>query len=49
VAVRIERRVAQNRRHSILKPFGNEMLQAFCFLVYLVPRVFEDIVQKKFQ
>jgi hypothetical protein len=49
MAVRIERRIAQDSCHAILKSFGNEVLEAFGFVVHLVPGVFENIVQEKFQ
>jgi hypothetical protein len=49
MAVRIDRRIAQNRRHAILESFGNKVLQTFGFVMHFIPGVFENIVQKEFQ
>lgn len=49
MAVRVDLRVAEDRRHAIFKPLGNKMLQAFCLLMHLVPGVFQDIVKEQFE
>ena len=49
VPVRIDLRISQQSRHSILEALGNKMLQALCFFVNFVPGIFEDVVEKQFQ
>jgi hypothetical protein len=46
VAVRIEFRVAELCGDALFEPFGDEVLEAFCFLVDLVPWIAEDLVEE---
>lgn len=47
--MRIDLRITQNRRDTIFKPLRDEVFEPVCFLVYFVPGVFENVVEKQFQ
>ena len=47
--VRIEFRIAENRRDPIFKSLRDEVFEPFCFLVHFVPGVLQNVVQKQFE
>ncbi len=46
VSMRIEFRISEDCRDPLLKTLRNEMLKPLGFLMHLIPRVIEHIVQK---
>ena len=49
MAMRIDFRIAENRRDPIFKSLRDEVFQPFCFLVHFVPGVLQNVVKKQFQ
>lgn len=47
--MRIDFRIAEDRRDPIFKSLGDEVFKPFCFLVHFVPGVFQNVVEKQFQ
>ena len=47
--MRIDLRIAQDRRHPILEPLGNEVFQTLSLFMHLIPRVFQDIMQEQLE
>ena len=47
--VRIDFRIAEDRRDPIFKSLRDEVFQPFCFLVHFVPGVLQNVVKKQFQ
>lgn len=47
--MRIDFRIAKDRRHPIFKSLRDEVFKPFCFLVNFVPRVLQNVVKKQFQ
>src|SRR5205807_2433634 len=45
----IDNRVAQYGCHAVLESLRNEMFQTLRLIVHLVPGIFKNVVQKKFQ
>ena len=49
MAMWIEFRVTQDRRHAIFETLGNEVLQTLGFLVNLIPGILQHIVEEQFE
>ena len=47
--VRIDLRIAENRRDPIFKPLRDEVFQPFRLIVNFIPRVVEEIVEETLQ
>ena len=47
--VRIDLRIAEDRRDPIFKSFRDEVLQPFCLFMHFIPRVLQNVVKKQFQ
>ena len=49
VPMRIDFRIAEDRRNAIFESLRDEVLQALRFLVHFVPGVLQNVVKKSFQ
>jgi hypothetical protein len=49
MAMRIDFRIAEDRRYPIFKSLRDEVFQPFCFLMHFVPGVLQHVVKKQFQ
>ena len=47
--VRVDFRIAEDRRNPIFESLRDEVFQSFCFLVHFVPGVLQNVVKKQFQ
>jgi hypothetical protein len=47
--VRVDFRIAEDRRDPIFKSLRDKMFKPFCFFMHFVPRVLQNVMKKQFQ
>ena len=47
--MRIDLRIAQDCCHAIFKSFRDEVFQPFRLIVYLIPGILQNVMEKQFQ